>query len=83
MYSYLHNCIKPNKMKKRGIGHLKKQCCGTGAEEPKLNCILEPEPKLRIAAPAPPPAPFYLPYLKIMVAKEFFVNYYNFNPNWV
>jgi hypothetical protein len=31
------------------------QCCG--AEEPKLNCLLEPEPKLRIAAPAP----FYLP----------------------
>jgi hypothetical protein len=34
------------------------QCCGAGAEaeEPKLNCLLEPKPKLRIAAPAP----FYL-----------------------
>jgi hypothetical protein len=34
------------------------ECCGAGAEKPKLNCLLgpEPEPKLRIAAPAP----FYL-----------------------
>jgi hypothetical protein len=29
------------------------------AEEPKLSCLREPEPKLRIAAPAL--APFYLP----------------------
>jgi hypothetical protein len=28
-------------------------------EDPKLNCLLEPEPKLRTAAQAP--APFYLP----------------------
>jgi hypothetical protein len=28
------------------------------AEEPKLNCLLDPEPKLRIAAPASAPAPF-------------------------
>ncbi len=52
------------------------------AEEPKLNCLLEPEPKLRIAAPAP----FYLWQTwrnfieKIMVAEEIFVNCYNFNP---
>ncbi len=32
-------------------------CCGAGAEESKLNCLPEPKPKLRIAAPAP----FYLP----------------------
>jgi hypothetical protein len=34
------------------------------AEEPKLNCLpkLEPEPKLRIAAPAP--APFYIIIIK-------------------
>jgi hypothetical protein len=34
------------------------QCCGAGAEEPKLNCLPKPElePKLGIAAPAP----FYL-----------------------
>ncbi len=50
------------------------------AKAPKLNCL--PEPKLRIAAPAL----FYLPqtwrklYKKIMVAKEVFVNCYNFNP---
>jgi hypothetical protein len=30
------------------------------AEEPKLNCLLEPEPKLQVAAPAP----FYLPQLE-------------------
>jgi hypothetical protein len=30
--------------------------CGAGAEEPKSNCLLEPEPKLRAAATAP----FYL-----------------------
>jgi hypothetical protein len=29
------------------------QCCGARAEEPKLNNLPEPEPKLRIAAPAP------------------------------
>ncbi len=29
------------------------QRCGAGAEELKLNCLLEPEPKLQIAAPAP------------------------------
>ncbi len=53
---------------------------------PKLNCLLEPEPKLRILAPAP--APFFFQRLeilekKIMVAKEVFVNFYNFNPIWV
>ncbi len=48
-----------------------------GAEEPKLNSLLEPEPKLRIAAPAPPL--FYLPGLnkccrkKIMVAEKVIV----------
>ncbi len=31
---------------------------------PKLNCLLVPEPKLRIAAPAPAPAPFYNPCIK-------------------
>jgi hypothetical protein len=38
------------------------QCCGAGAEAPKLNCLLvpEPEPKLRIAAPAP----FYNLFIK-------------------
>ncbi len=35
------------------------QCCGVGAEEPKLNCLPKPEPKLRI--PTPAPAPCYLP----------------------
>ncbi len=38
--------------------------CGAGAEKPKLNCLPalpEQEPKLRIAAPTPAPAPFYLP----------------------
>jgi hypothetical protein len=32
------------------------------AEEPKLNCLLEPEPKLQIVAPAlaTAPAPSYL-----------------------
>jgi hypothetical protein len=35
-----------------------RQCCGTGAgaesraEEPKINCLLEPEPQLRNVAPA-------------------------------
>jgi hypothetical protein len=47
------------------------------AEEPKLNCLLVTEPKLRIAAPAP----FYNLFIKdlqkfyrkqIMVAKEVF-----------
>jgi hypothetical protein len=33
------------------------QCCGAEAEEPEFNCLLEPEPNLRI----PAPAPFYLP----------------------
>jgi hypothetical protein len=33
------------------------QCCRAGGEEPKLSSLLEPEPKLRIAAPAP----FFLP----------------------
>ncbi len=33
-----------------------KQCCGAGAEEAKVNFLLDPEPKLRIAVPAP----FYL-----------------------
>jgi hypothetical protein len=28
-------------------------CCEAGAEEPKLNCLPEPEPKLGIAVPAP------------------------------
>jgi hypothetical protein len=48
---------------------------------------LKPQPKLRIAAPAP--APYYLSRLeeilwkKIMVAKEVLVNYYNFIPIWV
>jgi hypothetical protein len=59
-------------------------CCGAGAEEPKWNRLLEPEPKLRIVAPAlaPAPAAFYLSknwrnfYKKIMVAEEVFVNYY-------
>ncbi len=52
-------------------------------EEPKLNSLLEPEPELRIAAPAP--SPFYLPGLnkccrrKIMVAEKVIVNCYNFN----
>jgi hypothetical protein len=32
------------------------------AEEPKLNCLLEPETKLRIEAPAAAPAPFYSIY---------------------
>ncbi len=31
------------------------------AEEPKLNCLPEPEPKLWIAAPVLAPAPFCLP----------------------
>jgi hypothetical protein len=34
------------------------QCCEAGAEEPKLNCLPEPDPKLQIAAPAL--APFIL-----------------------
>jgi hypothetical protein len=52
------------------------------AEEPKLNCLPEPELKLRIAAQVP----FYLPqtsrklYCKKMVAEEPFVHCYNFNP---
>jgi hypothetical protein len=55
------------------------------AENQKLNCLLEPEPKLRIAATAPF---FYqrleeLLYKKIMIAKDFFVNYHSFNPFWV
>jgi hypothetical protein len=45
-----------------------KQCCGDGtgagaeSRRAKLICILKPEPKLRIAAlvPAPAPAHFYL-----------------------
>jgi hypothetical protein len=36
------------------------------AEEPKLNCLPEPEPQLRIAAPAP----FYYPDLKKFYRKE-------------
>jgi hypothetical protein len=50
------------------------------AEEPKLICL--PEPKLRIATPAP----FYfhrleeILYKKIMAAKEVFENWYTFNP---
>ncbi len=55
--------------------------------QPKLNCLVEPEPKLRIAATAPTtatataPAPLHLSKTgrnfieKIMVAEEFFVNY--------
>jgi hypothetical protein len=35
-----------------------KQCCGARAEEPKLNCLPEPEPKLRITAPDPDPYHF-------------------------
>ncbi len=33
------------------------QCCGAGpeAKEQKLNCLPEPEQKLRITAPAPHP----------------------------
>jgi hypothetical protein len=47
------------------VGQLARhQCCGAGAEEPKLNCLLVPEPKLRIAAPALAPAPFYNPFIK-------------------
>ncbi len=42
------------------------------AEEPKWNFLPEPEPKSRIAAPAP----FYLP----QTGFEVFVNCYNFNP---
>jgi hypothetical protein len=30
------------------------------AEEPEVNCLLEPEPKLQIAAPALAPAPLHL-----------------------
>ncbi len=59
------------------------------AEEPKLNCLLEPDPKLRIAVAAP--APFYLSKTwrnvieKNQMQKRFFKNYlgYNFNPIWV
>jgi hypothetical protein len=46
------------------------------------NCLLEPEPKLRIAAPVS----FYLPQTfgniieNVMVAEEVIVNCYNFNP---
>jgi hypothetical protein len=39
------------------------QYCGSGAEELKLNCLPKPEPKLRIAAPAPALVPFYLPQI--------------------
>jgi hypothetical protein len=59
------------------------------SREPKLNYPLESEPILQIPAPAPAPAPapFYLSKKfyrkKIMVAKEFFVNYHNFNLIWV
>jgi hypothetical protein len=62
-----------------------KQCCRT--EEPKLSCLLELEPKLRFAAPAP--APFFLSETsrnfieKIMIAKEVFVYCHNFNLIWV
>jgi hypothetical protein len=57
------------------------QCCGAGAEESKLNCLLEPEPKSQIAASDP--ASFLTQtwrnlYKKIMVAEEVFVNCYNF-----
>jgi hypothetical protein len=58
------------------------------AEEPKLNCLLEAEPKLRIATPAPE-APVYLSKtLKNSVEKNYgckrsFVNYHKFNPIWV
>jgi hypothetical protein len=53
----------------------------TGAEKPNLNCLLEPEPKLRI----PDPAPFYLRQtwsniiFKIMVAEEFFRKFFYIN----
>jgi hypothetical protein len=59
------------------------------SEEPKLNCLLESEPKLRIAALTPAPALSIYTRLeeifrkKIMVAKEVFVNYNNFNPIWL
>ncbi len=49
------------------------------AEEPNLNCLLEPKPRLRITVPAP----FYLPqtlFKNIMVAEEVVLNCYNFNP---
>ncbi len=51
------------------------------SREPKLNCLQEPEPNLRIAAPAPSYSPdFKKFYRKIMVAEEFFVNSNNFIP---
>jgi hypothetical protein len=42
-------------IQKSEIGVAQKQCCGAGAKEPKLNYLSEPEPKLRIPAPAPDP----------------------------
>ncbi len=51
------------------------------AEEPKLNCLPEPEPKLRIEAPAPflYHRPEEIVQKKIMVAEEVFVYCYNYN----
>jgi hypothetical protein len=49
------------------------------AEKRKLNCLLEPEPKLQIAAPAPAPTDLKKFYLKNHGAEEVFVNCYNFN----
>jgi hypothetical protein len=52
-------------------------------------CSAEPRYFVSNKDPAPAPAPFYLSNLeeilkkKIMVAKEVYVNYYNFNPIWI
>jgi hypothetical protein len=58
------------------------------SEEPKLNCLLEPEPKLRIAAPAPTLSiykglkKFYRK--KSWLLKKFCkLRYHNINPSWV